>query len=542
MAGQVLDLFYDWAGVLVPTVAIASLVTVVLRKTIFEIPPSLNFPVVHVPSNDTRDAILEGYRKYPDSPFVLPINPPRVVLPMSMFKEVVETAEEDMSFRELVHFMFSGHNTHLGVNVDELVSAIRIDLTKSIGALMPILQDECKLAFDTILKNVKEGEWSAVLAQGAALQIVSRMSGRVFVGPELCRQPGYLRTSTMFTADAAKVRNDLQQYNQLLRPFAVPFLNSLKSLRGHLQDAKKWMDPITNELLPKKGERAKIVPAGSRGAWISWLLKYLPDHEKTSTKLGLLQMQVSFASLHTTTGATTNVRLDIEIFQTRTQLMFKQALLDLATYPQFVDGLRQEIDSVLAEDGEAIDENGQLYITKATIAKMKNLDSFLKESQRLTPLAFDGMSRRLHKKVTFSNGITIPKGVLLTMPIYPSHCKSQSEKNPIIGRDCAPNSAPLDVFDAYRFARLREIPGNEAKYQSTATGEGQFTFGHGPNACPGRFFALYIMKVIMIHVLRNYDLRLLPDALEDVQLVCQILLMGLFRLSSDRGREAVSLK
>ncbi|KAI0912913.1 hypothetical protein F4823DRAFT_579236 [Ustulina deusta] len=40
---------------------------------------------------------------------------------------------------------------------------------------------------------------------------------------------------------------------------------------------------------------------------------------------------------------------------------------------------------------------------------------------------------------------------------------------------------------------------------------GQFTFGHGPNACPGRFFALYIMKVIVIHVLRNYDIRLPPE-------------------------------
>jgi hypothetical protein len=72
-------------------------------------------------------------------------------------------------------------------------------------------------------------------------------------------------------------------------------------------------------------------------------------------------------------------------------------------------------------------------------------------------------------------------------------------------------SAPLNVFDGYRFSRMREMPGNEAKYQATSTGPGQFTFGHGSNACPGRFFALYIMKIVMIFVLRNYDIQLPPE-------------------------------
>jgi hypothetical protein len=288
-------------------------VYLILRKAFGETTPKLHFPVVQVPSGDTRDAIVEGYRKarrlkcpwigrcrnngslqYPGSPFLLAINPPRVVLPMSMFKEVIELPEEDMSFRELVHFMFDGKHTHLGENVDELVSAIRIDLTKSIGGLMPILQEEARIAFATVMKDVKES-WTAVPAQPYALQIVSRLSGRIFVGPELCRQPEYLRTSTMFTADAAMVRNDLQQYNQILRPWVAPFLSSLKRVQIHLQDAKSWMDPVIRDILSVTSEKPKIVAAGSRGAWISWLLKYLPDHEKTSTKLGLMQMQVSSA-------------------------------------------------------------------------------------------------------------------------------------------------------------------------------------------------------------------------------------------------------
>jgi cytochrome P450 len=33
-------------------------------------------------------------------------------------------------------------------------------------------------------------------------------------------------------------------------------------------------------------------------------------------------------------------------------------------------------------------------------------------------------------------------------------------------------------------------------------------FGHGHQACPGRFFAVYEIKAILIEILRNYDIRL----------------------------------
>lgn len=184
------------------------------------------------------------------------------------------------------------------------------------------------------MKDVTEN-WTAIPALPYALQIVNRLTGRVFVGPELYRQPEYIRKYIIFTADAAMVRNDLQQHNQFLRPWVTPFLFSLKRVKRHLRDAKNWIDPIIAELLSKISEKTKTVAAGSRGAWISWLLKYLPDHEKTSKRLGLIQRrvgpildclrhksnlliraeQVSFASLHTITSATTNVVRLTNIFR-----------------------------------------------------------------------------------------------------------------------------------------------------------------------------------------------------------------------------------
>ena len=52
---------------------------------------------------------------------------------------------------------------------------------------------------------------------------------------------------------------------------------------------------------------------------------------------------------------------------------FTTALYALAAHPQYVETLRTEVESVIEEEG----------ITKAAMGKMNQLDSFLKESQRL---------------------------------------------------------------------------------------------------------------------------------------------------------------
>jgi len=64
------------------------------------------------------------------------------------------------------------------------------------------------------------------------------------------------------------------------------------------------------------------------------------------------------------------------------------------------------------------------------------------------------------------------------------------------------------VFDGFRFSRLRDQPGRGHKHQAVLTGEESLNFGHGSQACPGRFFAVYEIKAIMIEILQNYDIRL----------------------------------
>ena len=70
-----------------------------------------------------------------------------------------------------------------------------------------------------------------------------------------------------------------------------------------------------------------------------------------------------------------------------TSMAVTAAIYDLATYPEYIAPLREEIQKALDEDGHDIDDDGFLRLKMSSMPKLWKLDSFLKESQRLTPPA-----------------------------------------------------------------------------------------------------------------------------------------------------------
>jgi cytochrome P450 len=94
-----------------------------------------------------------------------------------------------------------------------------------------------------------------------------------------------------------------------------------------------------------------------------------------------------------------------------------------------------------------------------------------------------------------SCGPLLPKGTLIAfannrfdMSTVPSH-------NP-------------DDFDGFRHARLRNAGTGESKYQLLTPSSESLTWGYGIHACPGRLFAATEIKLIVIHLLTRFQLRL----------------------------------
>jgi cytochrome P450 len=119
---------------------------------------------------------------------------------------------------------------------------------------------------------------------------------------------------------------------------------------------------------------------------------------------------------------------------------------------------------------------------------MKKLDSVLRESQRMNGLAI-GRSRAvlscavydtdchlsatvLHKAVvpcTLSDGTYLPKGTWISAPASAIHDSDLYYEDPL-------------KFDGFRFSKMREQPGNEAKFQLVNTTNSFLPFGHGKHA------------------------------------------------------------
>lgn len=64
------------------------------------------------------------------------------------------------------------------------------------------------------------------------------------------------------------------------------------------------------------------------------------------------------------------------------------ALYDLVARREYIQPLRDELEHVITEDGQDTDGDGFLKLKKQSLTKLRKLDSFLKESQRLSPPAY----------------------------------------------------------------------------------------------------------------------------------------------------------
>ncbi|KAF7513027.1 hypothetical protein GJ744_011293 [Endocarpon pusillum] len=81
------------------------------------------------------------------------------------------------------------------------------------------------------------------------------------------------------------------------------------------------------------------------------------------------------------------------------------SLYDMIARPEYLEPLREEIKQVMEEDGGW---------QKTTISKMRKMDSFVKEAQRMSPASALGFHRIVQNKpVTLSDGIVLPPSMHL---------------------------------------------------------------------------------------------------------------------------------
>jgi cytochrome P450 len=156
------------------------------------------------------------------------------------------------------------------------------------------------------------------------------------------------------------------------------------------------------------------------------------------------------------------------------------------TIPGLIHTLRAEIEDVMAKH-DGLLSNKALY-------DMKLLDSVMKESQRMNPLGITGFTRMTMKAVTLPDGMYVPPHTFMEAPIEAIHRDPNIYDN-------------ADTFDPYRFYNMRQKEEDAGKHQFVTLGTDVLSFGIGRHACPGRFFAANEIKLIVINILRQFDVE-----------------------------------
>uniref|UniRef100_A0A2K6B367 Cytochrome P450 family 3 subfamily A member 43 n=1 Tax=Macaca nemestrina TaxID=9545 RepID=A0A2K6B367_MACNE len=147
-------------------------------------------------------------------------------------------------------------------------------------------------------------------------------------------------------------------------------------------------------------------------------------------------------------------------------------MYELATHPDVQQKLQEEIDAVLPNKAP---------VTYDALVQMEYLDIVVNETLRLFPVV--SRVTRVCKKDIEINGVFIPKGLAVMVPIYALHHDPKYWREP-------------EKFCPERFSKKNKDSIDPYRY---------IPFGAGPRNCIGMRFALTNIKLAVIKALQNFS-------------------------------------
>ncbi|KAI1130931.1 cytochrome P450 [Nemania abortiva] len=405
----------------------------------------------------------------------------RTIIPPTMVGELKGLPEETLSAKIAVSEAMLSEYTHLSADAhsDILTFLLKTKATHNLQRMMPILKAEFQYILATEFPACDD--WTPFRIQPFMVRAVSRLSGRAFVGSALSRSEEWMDVSVNFAITAFIAVTKLQFFPPWMRPVAQYLVSELKTIRKDLAKAQAMLEPLIEERLNNPSSEKP-------DDFIQWLSDALPDEEKRNHFIqAKMQLLLSASSIHTTSNLTTD------------------CIYDLAVHQEMQDVLREEVMEVFGGEEDA-------WQRKDSIAKLKKMDSFIKESQRLSGNV-TSFIRKVMKPIDLSDGTHLPSGTSILTPLAGISLDERYFPSP-------------EVFDGLRFWKLQQqqrssspsptrssspTPSSQpaaTRNQFTSIGDADQNFGLGKHACPGRFFAAQEIKVILSYLLLNYDIKL----------------------------------
>ncbi|XP_032460637.1 cytochrome P450 3A29-like [Phocoena sinus] len=178
-------------------------------------------------------------------------------------------------------------------------------------------------------------------------------------------------------------------------------------------------------------------------------------------------------------------------------------LYELATRPDVQQKLQEEVDATFPNKAPP---------TYEALVQMEYLDMVLNESLRIFPIA--GRIERVCKKDVEVNGVFIPKGTTVVVPLFVLHNDPELWPEP-------------EEFRPERFSKKNKESINPYTY---------LPFGIGPRNCIGMRFVIMNMKLALVRVLQNFSFK----PCKETQIPLKVLTQGLTQLEKPVVLKVVS--
>ncbi|KAI9369055.1 cytochrome P450 [Aspergillus egyptiacus] len=391
------------------------------------------------------------------------------VLPPEYLERIKNQSGPTLSLREVV-------NQVIPDLLDQSVAQVGSKLLNAnLADMDPLLHGRTEQILDK--KIGRPREWKRVKGCTLAQNMTKHVSGRIVFGENLVENDYFCEAMERYSLN-------IVSYAFLARRLNVWPLNKLVNafLQRRLNRNLVIVTRFVAEEIDKRKKKLEENPDASPPLdCIQWALEQEPPGQQATPEVIAQRLARATSGLISTPPDTV-----LNLF------------FDAALHRDCVEEIRAEIKQVLAETGSGWGET--------SLSKMKKLDSFIQESVRLaTSLApLTGWRLVMGDSFRFSDTFTLPKGSIITFPTYYMRLDPNTYADP-------------EKFDGLRFYKMKqeEEPADQKQTNLTrsiiivrkATRHRSLLFGYGRQACPGRFYAIRMLKHMLGEMILRYDIR-----------------------------------
>ncbi|KAI1457505.1 cytochrome P450 [Annulohypoxylon moriforme] len=393
-----------------------------------------------------------------------------LVMPPKYLKDV-----KGAGWRHLSFFQNISNALYLHVSVGDLYTAdssqrmadvVKRGLNPQLPHLTSGLMEEISFSLDKMLGPCTD--WREVKAMAFFGEIAHRIAIRVFIGEELCRNDTFIRQSSsllesIFVTALVIAKLPLGPFRSLL---AWP-LSSV-----HRWKLRRSMESLRSVVL----KRIKESREGSKTRYhdaIQWTLDLFPET----------------AEVEDTDRFEKELLHNLWAGSSAPGGMITEVIYQLLLHQEDIHIIREE----------SVKSVSQYGWSEKMLNSLNMLDSYIRETNRLFPTGSMTCVRTvLDSPFQFTDGLTLPVGCRFGFPAK------------AIQRDYHGLDDP-QKFDGFRFSRRNKDEAStiegERKWGASSVDMSNLPWGYGNHVCPGRFFAVRLVKLTIAKLLLDYEIK-----------------------------------